>query len=132
MRLDKQLLRRQAGAQLREFRKKNALSVFKVGKAIGVSGSFISQIERGIRAPSDAVLISLASLYEVPRQSLFDLYRRLDNMSLDTLLANPALRKTLTQITTDKTLSPEELSLISHELQRVADKYLTRKESKDV
>lgn len=132
MRLNKQFLRQQAGAKLREIRKENALSIFKAGKAIGVSGSFISQIERGVRAPSDAVLISLAALYQVPTQSLFDLYNRLENTSLDTLLSHPALRKTFTQITTDKSLSPDELSLISQELQRVADKYLTRKDEPDV
>lgn len=130
--MDKQSLREQAGAKLRAIRKNTNLSVFKVGRAIGVSGSFISQIERGVRAPTDAVLISLADLYGVPKATLFDLYERLEDSELIALLSNPSLRKTFTQITTDKTLSEEDLTLIVQELQRVADKYLNPKEDSDV
>ncbi|MEG0152042.1 MAG: helix-turn-helix transcriptional regulator [Cellulosilyticaceae bacterium] len=130
--MDKQSLREQAGSKLRAIRKSTNLSVFKVGRAIGVSGSFISQIERGVRAPTDAILISLADLYAIPQSNLFDLYERLEVSELNALLSNPSLRKTFTQITADKNLSEEDVALIVKELQKVADKYLNPTEDPNV
>ncbi|MDF2612812.1 MAG: helix-turn-helix protein [Clostridia bacterium] len=106
-----------AGKKLRELRKETGLSIYKVARAIGVSGNYISLLERGQQQPSDAVLISLCDFYKVERAVLFDLYNRVETTKLDQILADPSLRKILNQMSTDKKLSSEDLASIETELQ---------------
>lgn len=121
--MDKKELWKEAGAKLRELRKATGQSVFKVGRAIGVSGSYISQVERGSCAVSDAVLIALSELYGVDKQSLFDLYKRIEDEEANRLMDNPMFRKVFTQVTTDRKLSKDEKDEIAKELERIAKKY---------
>ena len=121
--MDKKELWKEAGAKLREIRKATGQSVFKVGRAIGVSGSYISQVERGSCAASDAVLVALSELYGVDKQALFDLYKRIEDEEANRLMDNPMFRKVFTQVTTDKKLSQSEKDEIAKELERIALKY---------
>lgn len=121
--MDKKELWREAGAKLRDIRKATGQSVFKVGRAIGVSGSYISQVERGSCAASDAVLVALSDLYGVDKKVLFDLYKRIEDEEANRLMNNPMFRKVFTQISTDKKLSQEEKNEIAKELERLALKY---------
>ena len=121
--MDKKELWKEAGAKLREIRKATGQSVFKVGRAIGVSGSYISQVERGSCAASDAVLVALSELYGVDKQSLFDLYKRIEDEEANRLMDNPMFRKVFTQVTSDKKLSQDEKDEIAKELERIALKY---------
>lgn len=130
--VDKKKLWKEAGAKLRDMRKATGQSVFKVGRAIGVSGSYISQVERGLCAASDAVLVALAALYGVDKKELFDLYIRIENEEANRLVANPALRKVFTQVSVDKKLSQAEKDEIVKELQRITNKYFNDKENDNV
>lgn len=130
--MDKKEIWKHAGTKLRELRKSTGKSIFKVGREIGVSGSYISQVERGSCAASDAVLVAMANLYGVDKKELFDLYIRIENEEANRLVANPALRKVFTQVSADKKLSQDEKDEIVKELQRIADKYLNDKETDDV
>lgn len=121
--MDKKELWREAGAKLRDIRKATGQSVFKVGRAIGVSGSYISQVERGSCAASDAVLVALSDLYGVDKKTLFDLYKRIEDEEANRLMNNPIFRKVFTQVTTDKKLSQSEKDEIAKELERIAQKY---------
>ena len=113
-----------AGEKLKQFRQKIGKSVFKVGREIGVSGSYISQVENGKRPASDAVLLALADVYGVDKQELFNLYNRIENEEAARLVSNPALRRVFTQISTDKRLTQEEKDEIALHLQRIADEML--------
>lgn len=70
---------KEAGAKLRELRKATKLSIFKVGRAIGISGNYISQIELGERPASDAALSALAELYNVDKKEILWVYGKLPN-----------------------------------------------------
>jgi transcriptional regulator with XRE-family HTH domain len=61
------------GAIIREQRELAALPMRQLAKAVGISNPYLSQIERGLRAPSDAVLEALAASLDV---SVDELYRR--------------------------------------------------------
>lgn len=124
--MNKPELHKFAGDRLRELRKKTGLSIFKVGRAIGVSGNYISQIERGERPASDAALIALAPLYHVDKEKLFALYNRLESQDVLSIMNNPELRKTFTEITSNPHLSPEELDEINKEIQEIAQKYFNK------
>ena len=129
--MDKKDLWKEAGAKLREIRNSTGQSVFKVGRAIGVSGSYISQVERGSCAASDAVLIALSDLYGVDKQSLFDLYKRIEEEEANRLMDNPMFRKVFTQVTADKKLSQSEKDEIARELERIAKKYAKEDEENE-
>lgn len=130
--MDKKEMWIQSGSKLKELRKATGMSVFKVGRAIGVSGSYVSQFERGVCAPSDAALISLAELYGVDKQTLFDLYKRIEDEEANRLMDNPMFRKVFTQVTSDNKLSQEEKNEITKELERIAQKYSREDETNEL
>ena len=98
-----------ASARLRELRKTTGQSIFAVGRAIGVSGSYISQIENGKRPASDSVLVALAELYGVDKNELFGYYGRMTDDAIERIMDIPALRRLFTKITSKSNLTPEEL-----------------------
>lgn len=61
------------GAIIREQRELAELPMRQLAKAVGISNPYLSQIERGLRAPSEAVVEALASTLHL---SVDDLYRR--------------------------------------------------------
>jgi transcriptional regulator with XRE-family HTH domain len=61
------------GALIRQQREVAQLPMRELAKIVGISNPYLSQIERGLRAPSDAVLKSIAETLEI---SADDLYKR--------------------------------------------------------
>lgn len=112
-----------AGEKLKEYRKQTGLSVFKVGRHIGVSGSYISQVENGKRPASDAMLIAMAELYGVDKKELFDLYNKMPSDEVNTIMQHPALRQLFLDVTNDKKFNPEKLSKVIEEFRLMAKEY---------
>lgn len=100
----------QAGKAIRKLRN---LSVHKVAKATHISGGYLSEIENGLKEPSDAVLESLADYYQVEKSELFSLYGKIAPAEATLLLDNPAFRKTIIQMSTDDRLTKEERDSIA-------------------
>ena len=63
---------------LRELRQKQRLSLREVGEKVGVSTSYLSQIETGERVPSADMLRRLAPAYGVPVRDLLEVAGYLD------------------------------------------------------
>jgi len=61
------------GAIIREQRELAALPMRALAKSVGISNPYLSQIERGLRAPSSAVVEALAASLDLP---VDELYRR--------------------------------------------------------
>lgn len=61
------------GAIIREQRELAALPMRQLAKSVGISNPYLSQIERGLRAPSEAVIEALAAALDL---SADELYRR--------------------------------------------------------
>lgn len=59
------------GARLRQARQRSGLSLREVARQLGVSASFVSQLENGKSQPSVATLYSLAQLLDVSIDELF-------------------------------------------------------------
>ena len=64
-------LRAALGRRIRAGRQERGLSTVQVARAIGVSPSLISQVERGLTAPSLDVLAGIAGCLERPISALF-------------------------------------------------------------
>lgn len=124
--MDKKEQRKEAGAKLRELRKATKLSVFKVGRAIGMSGNYISQIERGERPASDAALIALADLYGVDQKELFGLYGKLPNEEVNMIMQMPELRNLFIEVTSKNGVSDEDRKEMLKEFKVIAEKYYNK------
>ncbi len=59
------------GAIIRKQRELAALPMRQVAAAVGISNPYLSQIERGLRAPSDAVLNAIAESLKTTADSLY-------------------------------------------------------------
>lgn len=124
--MDKNEQRKQAGAKLRELRRATKLSVFKVGRAIGMSGNYISQIERGERPASDAALSALAELYGVDKKEMFGYYGKLPNDEVDMIMQMPELRNLFTEVTSKKGITDENRKEMLEEFKTIAQKYYNK------
>ena len=112
-----------AGKKLQEYRKQTGLSIFKVGRQIGVSGSYISQVENGKRPASDAMLIAMADLYGVDKKELFDLYNKMPNDEVATIMQHPELRQLFLDVTNDKKFDAQKLSSVIQEFRKMSEEY---------
>lgn len=124
--MDKLEQRKEAGAKLRELRKATKLSVFKVGRAIGMSGNYISQIERGDRPASDAALSLLAELYGVDKKEVFGYYGKLPDEEVDMIMQMPELRSLFTEVTSRKGVTDEDRKEMLEEFKIIAKKYYNK------
>lgn len=124
--VDKKEQWEKAGNELRQIRKGTGLSVFKVGRAIGVSGSYVSQFERGSCAPSEPTLIALAELYGIDQKQLFNLYGKLPNNEIDMIMHYPELRQLFIDVTKDKNFNSEKMSKVMEEFKAMAKDYYTK------
>jgi transcriptional regulator with XRE-family HTH domain len=59
------------GAIIRKQRELAALPMRQFAAAVGISNPYLSQIERGLRAPSDAVLNAIAESLKTTADSLY-------------------------------------------------------------
>jgi len=64
-------LRYRFGRRLRQIRRQKDLTQEQLAEAVGVSVEFISNIERGISAPSFETLEKLTAVLQVPVHELF-------------------------------------------------------------
>ena len=112
-----------AGKKLQEYRKQTGLSIFKVGRHIGVSGSYISQVENGKRPASDGMLMAMSDLYGVDKKELFNLYNKMPNNEINTIMQHPELRQLFLDVTNDKKFDSDKLSNIIEEFKRMAKEY---------
>ena len=61
----------QLGAIIRKQRELAALPMRQLADAVGISNPYLSQIERGLRAPSEAVLEAIASSLQTSADALY-------------------------------------------------------------
>ncbi|MBC9786580.1 helix-turn-helix domain-containing protein [Heliobacterium chlorum] len=103
-------LERQAdvGEYLRGLREKHELTLTELGKKVGVSAAYLSELERGFKTPSDKLIMELAVLYEIDIEDLFNRFGKISATATTVLEKNPGIQKTLATISRDPRLSEEE------------------------
>src|SRR3954453_7960144 len=60
------------GELIRRQRELNELSLRQLARIVGISNPYLSQIERGLREPSDSVLEGIARSLELPVDDLYE------------------------------------------------------------
>lgn len=108
-----------AGEKLRALRKKSGLSIFKVARSIHISGSYLSLLERGVRAPSAVVINNIAEFYNIDKAELFALYNKVEPETLNEIVSNPSLRKLLSRLSTESKLSHEEIEELTLKIHKI-------------
>ena len=64
--------RSQLGEIIRRQRELNEMSMREFARAVGISNPYLSQIERGLRAPSEQVLEAIAASLETSAGALYE------------------------------------------------------------
>ena len=88
------------GRHLRELREHQGLGVREANRRSGVSSPYISQIERGDRRPSTAILERLAPVYGVPLRDLLEALGSKDDVGPG-LSENEEVRRAFEYVVTD-------------------------------
>ncbi len=60
------------GKNLRKIRRRKDLTQEKLAETLGVSVEFVSNMERGVNAPSFETIEKIASAFDLPAAQLFD------------------------------------------------------------
>lgn len=118
----------EVGKFLREERKKLGWSVFKVAKAIGISGNYLSQIERGKLTPSDSVLYSISEFYNKEPSEIFSLYNKIYSEDIKEMLSIPSIKRLLLEMSLDKRLTKEEKEEIGNQMYEIMMNLISKKE----
>jgi len=66
------ILRNRFGKRLRQIRRQKDITQEQLAEAVGISPTFLSNLERGINGPSFEILEKLSQVLHVPVRDLFD------------------------------------------------------------
>lgn len=86
------------GSKVKELRKEKGYSLAEVGKAIGISHNFLSEVERGKKEPSDSTVRALANFFEVDEDELFSKLDKVPMRTLELVKQIPELQKLLSEV----------------------------------
>lgn len=104
-----QLIRQfEAGHYLLSLRQEGGFKLSEVSKCVGISAPYLSEIEKGIKTPSDSVLESLAEFYGIDEDKLFEKYGKIPNHLIETLGEHYELRSILSKLNKEKKISKEQ------------------------
>jgi transcriptional regulator with XRE-family HTH domain len=87
---------RSLGDIIRRQRELNALSMRQFAQMVGISNPYLSQIERGLRAPSEKVVDAIAESLQTSAETLYEqagvtAEPDADSAVVDAIRADPAL-----------------------------------------
>lgn len=97
-----------AGQSLTNFRARAGYTLQEAAEAIGISASYLSEVENGVKNPGDEILRKLAEIYKIPEHILFEKFGRVPIGVIEELEKNESLRRLLTEIKYSNILKTEE------------------------
>jgi transcriptional regulator with XRE-family HTH domain len=97
-----------AGAYLKQLRTDNDLSLADLGKKLGVSAAYLSNIEQGVKSMSDHFIRQISDYYEIDETCLFELLGRVPLLAREQLDEANSLQDLLVEIKRDKKLTDEK------------------------
>ena len=108
------------GELLQNKRADKGLSLRKAGKSLGVSANYISELERGLKVPSDYFTRKLSEFYGISETKLFESFGKIPLTSREELAENKRLQKILHEIRTSRTHEDKKQGLYDklHDLYR--------------
>lgn len=99
---------RTIGNELRSLRKSNNLQVKDIAENVGVSSTYISEIERNNKVPSNELIEKMAETYNVDEQRLFKGFNIIPESVVYELTSEHGLYDLFYELSEDETLTREE------------------------
>lgn len=81
------------GPFIKDFRTKRDLTLSQVAEKLNISTNYVSQLERGIRRPTDELIRDFSRLYNVNEDRLFRMAGRIPLSTLEEMKQTPSLQK---------------------------------------
>ncbi|MCM3155621.1 transcriptional regulator [Priestia megaterium] len=116
------MYRLEFGEYLKELRNLRNLSTRAVGEELNISSNYISEIERGLKAPADQTIREFAELYKVDENILFDKLKRVPLKATELLETQDKLQNLLSEIQ-DSDLKVEEQEQLFQIMQDTFERY---------
>lgn len=112
-----QLIRQiETGEYLLKLRNEKGISLAKVGETLKVSSNYLSEIERGLRIPSDHLIRTIADFYNINENDLFRRFGKIPLTAREELEGNETLQKALSEIRSNPNLTEEHKQSLYDEL----------------
>ena len=83
---------------LAKLREEKEQSLAFVGKKIDVSSNYLSEIERGLKSPSDEVLRAIAKYFDIPEHEIFERIGRVPLQAREELEGSEKLQRLLLKV----------------------------------
>ncbi|MBC9786439.1 helix-turn-helix transcriptional regulator [Heliobacterium chlorum] len=96
------------GEYLRDLRLKKGITLAQLSDNVGVSINFLSELERGLKPPSDKLIEALSKFYQVESSEIYNRLGKIPESATDELEKNPQLNKMLSEINQNKKLTPKK------------------------
>ncbi len=108
--------------ELKRLRKSRDMNLDEVGEKVGVSGVFISNIERGKRVPSDNLIEKLAEVYDIEELDLYEGFGKVPESIINEIIHNPKLLELLYKITNNPNFPNEKKEQFYSDINELYDK----------
>ena len=115
-----------AGRYLKELRGERSLT--EIGKRLGMSGNYVSSVEKGRLVPSDNYILLIADYYGIDVDDLFIRWGKVPILAREVVKNNETLQKVLSEIARDKRLTDDEKNDLYDEVYKTYQRYLKKKE----
>jgi transcriptional regulator with XRE-family HTH domain len=125
---DNLIQRAEAGEYIASLRNKRNLSLVILANELGISKSYLNEIEKGKKTPADELLRTIAGYFEEADET--DLFLKFGKQPLlmTELFADvPNLKKTLAKVQGDEKLTNDEKFDFAEEIERMYMKYIKNK-----
>ena len=97
-----------AGPYMVELRKKHDISQAQAAKVFDISKSYMNEIEKGIKCPSDAVIRNIAEFFEIDESDLFKRFGKTPLLARELFEEMPGLQDVLAKIRSNPNLTDDQ------------------------
>lgn len=108
--------------ELKRLRKSRDMNLDEVGEKVGVSGVFISNIERGKRVPSDNLIEKLAEVYDIEELDLYEGFGKVPESIINEIIHSPKLLELLYKIANNPDFPNEKKEQFYSDINELYDK----------
>lgn len=108
-----------AGQYLRKVREESKVSLSETARALGISKAYLSEIENGLKLPSDLLIRSLAKHYKIDEDDLFNRYGKIPMLAVEQLAEMPGFQNILSKIRRNKNLTEVQKQAISDTVEKI-------------
>lgn len=96
------------GKFLKQLRLNKGLTITNLGDLLGISGNYVSELERGMKVPSDHLIMKIAEFHGIDENEVFEGFGKVPLLVRQEFENNKSLQKALLEVAQSKKLSEEQ------------------------